>query len=81
MTQNMILMGICTWRMIWMHRTALIEMAMWTWDGTVKMREMKRGKMRRRKMRWRRRWWMRLRRRMRMRIIAKNVGQLARERW
>jgi hypothetical protein len=46
---------------------------MWIWKGTVKM-----GKMKRRKMRGRRRWWMRMRRR--MRIIAKNLGRLARER-
>jgi hypothetical protein len=48
---------------------------MWIWKGTVKMRKMKRRKMRRRKMRRRRRWWMR------MRIMAKNHGRLARERW
>jgi hypothetical protein len=38
---------------------------------------MKRRKMRRRR-RW---WWMRMRRRIRMRMMAKNLGQLARERW
>jgi hypothetical protein len=36
-------------------------------------------KMKRRMMRRRRRWWMRMRRR--MRIMAKNLGQLDRERW
>ena len=39
------------------------------------MRKMKSRKMRRRKMRRRRRWWMR------MRIMAKNLGGLARESW
>jgi hypothetical protein len=62
--------------MMWTHRTALTSMAMWIWKGTVKM-----GKMKRRKMRGRRRWWMRMRMRRRMRIMAKNLGRLARERW
>jgi len=46
---------------------------MWIWNGTVKRREMRR----------RRRWWMRMRRRMRirMRIMAKNLGRFAMERW
>jgi hypothetical protein len=51
---------------------------MWIWKGTVKMRKMKR-RMRRRWMRMMR--WMRMRRRMRMRIMAKNLGRLARGRW
>ena len=38
---------------------------------------MKRRKMKRRKMTWRR---IRMRRRIRMKMIAKNLGQLARER-
>jgi hypothetical protein len=61
--------------MMWMHRTVLTLMAMWIWKGTVKMGKMKRKKMRRR----RRRWWMRMR--SRMRIMSKNLGRLARERW
>jgi hypothetical protein len=60
---------------MWTHRMALISTAMWIWPGMVKMRQMKRRKMRRRKMKRRRRWWMR------MRMMAKNLGQLARERW
>jgi hypothetical protein len=67
LTQNLILMWICGWRMMWMRRTALIYTAMWIWKGTVKM---KWRKMNRRKMRRRRR-----------RIMAKNLGRLARERW
>jgi hypothetical protein len=43
------------------------------------MRKIKRRKVNGRKMRRRRRWWMRMRRR--MRIMAKNIGRLARERW
>jgi hypothetical protein len=51
---------------------------MWIWKGTVMMRKMKWGKMRRRNRRC-----MRTRRRMRirMRILAKNLRRLARERW
>jgi hypothetical protein len=46
---------------------------MWIWKGMVTMmrRKMKRRKMKRRKMR----------RRIRMRMMAKNLGRLARERW
>jgi hypothetical protein len=46
---------------------------MWIWNGMVTMmwRMMKRRKMKRRKMR----------RRIRMRMIAKNLGRLAKERW
>jgi hypothetical protein len=50
-------------------------MAMWISKGTVMMRKMMRKKMRRRKLGRRRRW------RMRMRIMAKNLGRLARKRW
>jgi hypothetical protein len=42
---------------------------MWIWKGMVKLRTLKRRKMRRR-----RRWWMRMRGRMRIRIMAKNLG-------
>jgi hypothetical protein len=38
-------------------------------------------KMKWRKMRRRRRWWIGMRRRRRMRIMATNLGRLARERW
>jgi len=43
------------------------------------MRKITRKRMKSRKMRRRRWWWMRMRRR--MKIIAKNLGRLARERW
>jgi hypothetical protein len=74
MTENVILMWICEWWMMWTHRMVLFYTVMWTWKGRAKMRKMKRRNMRRR-----RRWWMRMRRR--KRIMAKNLGQLARERW
>jgi hypothetical protein len=74
-------MWICAWRIIWTHRTALILTAMWIPKGTVEIRKLNRRKMRRRKMRRRRRWWMRMRRRKRMRIMAKNLARLAKERW
>jgi hypothetical protein len=53
--------------MMWTRRTVLIETAMWIWKRTVtfKWRKMNRRKMRRR----------------RMRMMAKNLGRLARERW
>jgi len=70
------LMWIWAWRMMWTHRTALIETAMWIWKGPVTM---KRRKMKRRKTRRRRRW-MRMKRRIRMRMMAKNFRQLPRER-
>jgi hypothetical protein len=59
------------------HRMVLIWMAMWIGNGTVTMnrRNMNRRKMRR----WRR--WIRMWRRIRMRMMAKNLGRLARERW
>jgi hypothetical protein len=62
-------MCISAWRIMWTHRTALIETAMWICKGMVTM---KRRKMKRRKMR-RRRQWMRMRRRIRMRMMAKNL--------
>jgi hypothetical protein len=68
MTQVMILMWIWAWRMVWTHWTALILTAMSIWIGTVTMN---RRKIRRRKMRTRRMW---------MRMMARNIGQLARER-
>jgi hypothetical protein len=55
---------------MWTHRTALIQTAMVIWKQTVTMM---RRKMARRKMR--RRW------RIRMRMMAKTLGLLARERW
>ena len=63
MTQNLILMWICAWWMMWMHRTVLIEIEMWIWKGTVTMkrRKMKRRKIKRRTIRRRRRRWMRRR--------------------
>jgi hypothetical protein len=50
-------------------------MWIWTTTGTFKTRKIKRRKMRRR------RRWMRRRRRIRMRMMAKHLGELARERW
>jgi hypothetical protein len=84
MTQNVILMWICAWRMMWTHRTALISMALWIWKGTVrmKMRKMNRRKIRRRRRRRMRiRMRMRMRRRIRMRIVAENLRRLTRETW
>jgi len=43
---------------------------------TIKITKMKRKKGRRRRMSW-----MKIRRRMRMRMMAKNLGRLARDRW
>jgi hypothetical protein len=63
---------------------------MWIFKGTVTMkrrkmkgrkmttRNMRRKRRRRRRRRW---WWMRMWRRIRMRMMAKNLGRLARERW
>jgi hypothetical protein len=71
-------------RMISMHRTAMIYTAMWIWNETVtiKTKLMKRRMMRRKKRRWMRIFRkIRMRRRIRMRMMAKNLGQLARERW
>jgi hypothetical protein len=56
---------------------------MWIWNGTVMIMrtKMKRSKIKRRKTsrKWSRR--MRMRRWIRMRMMAKNHGRLARERW
>jgi len=77
MTQNVMLMGIWAGRMMWTRRTALIQVVMWTWKGTVTMkrRKMTRRKIQRRKMTRRRR------RRIRMRLMPNNLGRLAREWW
>jgi len=85
MTQNIILMWICAWRMRWTHGAALIETAVWIWKGTVTMkrRKMMRSKMKSRKMKRRRmrRRRMRMRSRLRMRMMANNLRRLARGRW
>jgi hypothetical protein len=68
MTQNILAMWICAWRIMWTDRTRLILTAMQKWKGTVnqKCRTMKRRKMRRRRMR--------MKKRMRMKMMAKNFG-------
>jgi hypothetical protein len=67
MTQNMILMAIYPWRMMWMHHMALIQILMWIWKVTVTIewRNMKMSKIRRKRMRM----W----RRMRSRMVGKNI--------
>jgi hypothetical protein len=74
MTLNMISMWICTWRKMWMNCMALIKTAMPTWTGieTTKRRKMKKRQLMRSRIRMER--WMG------MRMMAKNLGRLARER-
>jgi hypothetical protein len=65
MIQDLTLMWICAWRIMWTQRTAVIWTAMWIWQGmaTMMRSKMKRTKMKRRKMR----------RRIRMTMMAKNL--------